>query len=411
MRKILICLFITFNIQSIAKNRKITLPFSGKQVSRFSVGSAIAEDFKKIENGELNISYSHYINQLLQTNENSNDYYFSIVHQLDDIMENLFKNEDYDRNLALELSQSYREIEKFNDQYNQITNKIGILESGHDRSEIYKLDKDQLKTYLDSFYNLTSMEDINNIFANKTHIDKDLKDKLISKAFQLSSEEYGYWDLQELPPEFIKMMNKNKLDISSQVCETIEIQYEYVSEDEDRGTVMGLEESHENWYTDEDREYTREAYQRNLDDIASSITMFSKYGYGLDTICSDGKSLRELLYDYNDLLYPDEIISRVNQNLRSETDSCHQLDSMSISKDLFQSCDIAHIVWRLNREDRFKLSHNQSRIFGEGMEDCDIMIEMSVKGITKTTSLRVKNKTDTATFIGSTEEVIQMITK
>lgn len=248
MRKILICLFITFNIQSIAKNRKITLPFSGKQVSRFSVGSAIAEDFKKIENGELNISYSHYINQLLQTNENSNDYYFSIVHQLDDIMENLFKNEDYDRNLALELSQSYREIEKFNDQYNQITNKIGILESGHDRSEIYKLDKDQLKTYLDSFYNLTSMEDINNIFANKTHIDKDLKDKLISKAFQLSSEEYGYWDLQELPPEFIKMMNKNKLDISSQVCETIEIQYEYVSEDEDRGTVMGLEESHENWY-------------------------------------------------------------------------------------------------------------------------------------------------------------------
>jgi hypothetical protein len=386
-----------------------TSPLTNEKVKGWKKYLLIEADLKKIRSGESNMSFAQYTAAFKSANPKGGDYGDVFARELDEDIKDAIKNED--SSTAFQIAQALKEIEHESDQWNKISDKIKILENGVHSDAIRSMDSKLINTYIEEYGDAMNLSQLDSLLKDRSDLSQEAQDTIVNKAFELTTNEYDYSDLDtELPTDLINLINGNNIDISNQVCGSMVMLYEFISEDEEGGTLWGLDQANENDYSEEEKQVSLDAYAYNVETIAASLLKFEQLGYGLDTYCGE-TSLREIIYNYDDLLLATDILNDLEAIKDVNSKDCYtEQMSPSVSK-TFGSCDMAHIIWRLNREDKFPLFHNQTRIYGEGMDKCDIMIEISMKGKTKTTELKIKNKVDSAIYVGTTKEVIQMLTK
>jgi len=408
-RGLFLFIYLIIQINVFAGNR-YTVPYSNTTIKSYELSSIVDNDFKRIKSGELATSYADYIAEFKRLNPSATNIGYSFVQALDEEFINVVQEQDSTGANALAIA--YNELSSANDSFNKINDKAKILEHGVSNSSLLSLDPSLMNTYIDEFGDKLEIKDLNDIVSQRTDLDKETIDNIVQKAFNITTEDYDYSDIDtQFPKELINLINGNNIDISKQVCGSMMLLYEFLSEDEEGGTLWGLDQANEDDWEEEYKQTAREAYAYNVEEVAATVIKFERLGYGLDTQCGQGQTLRDLIYSYDDMISPIDVFNDIRDIKDvNQRDCFSESVTPSVSKE-FGSCDMAHIIWRLNREDKYPLHHNQTRIYGEGMENCDIMIEMSVRGLTKTTSLKMRSGTGTTFVEGSTQEVIRRISK
>ena len=407
-------LTVIFILHGLAVSADFKDPRTGKTYRNYEVHSVIEENFTLIKDGKSGYTLAEYTKEFNKINPNSkNSFAYAFMNNLDGPIKAALRSEDYDQlNDLIPVLQGVKEADK--DGYHKIDKIIGILQHGTSVDALSTIDQDLLKYYVQEYSEIIPINTMDTLLSTRSDLDKEAKDAIIQGAFEQNNDEYDFSDLEsELDPNLVKMISKNNVNISAQVCGSLELLYEYISEDEDRGTLYGFEYAaqYEAEGDGEFLEQAREAYAYNVETVAASLIKFEQLGYGLDTYCSDTTTIRDILYYYNETLNPQDILNDIKAINDVNQKDCYTSTVAPKLSDIFGQCDIQHIIWRLEREDRKDLHHNQTLIFGEGMDKCEIMIQMSVKGLTKTTELKLISKTDTQTFLGTTNQVIRMITK
>ena len=401
-------------LHALAVSADFKDPRTGKTYRNYEIHSVIEENFTLIKDGKSGYTLAEYTKEFNKLNPNSkNNFSYAFMNNLDGPIKAALRSEDYDQlNDLVPVLQSVKGSDK--DGYHKVDKLIGVLQHGTSVDALSTIDQDLLKYYVQEYSEVIPINTMDTLLSTRSDLDKETKDAIVQGAFEQNNYEYDFSDLDsELDPDLIKMISKNNVDISGQVCGSLELIYEYTSEDEEGGTLYGLEHAAE--YAAEDGgeylEEARAAYEYNVETIAATLIKFDQLGYGLDTYCTDTTTIRDLLYDYSETLNPQDVLNDIEAINDVNQKDCYTSSVAPKVSDIFGQCDIQHIIWRLEREDRKDLHHNQTLIFGEGMDKCEIMIQMSVKGLTKTTELKLISKTDTQTFLGTTNQVIRMITK
>ncbi len=358
-------------IDNIEQNEENTFynPYTGNRESIYRIYDSVQAIVKSKLNGEKTFSYTEIEDTLLSANSNikSNDLKTYITTNIKD---NII---DKDINLREEAITylSNQGISK---------SHLEVIRAGDDPFAISQFSAEDFETFQYYYMHNLSIERRKQLLENAQNLTIAQKNVLLEDI--ISAYIYEDFDVSPLTSTLANIGH----DVSDIACNYLDETIRFLVEDEGLGSLSSIA------YAKEDGNYDEsmmDEYRMNAQRIADVVTVFSDLGFAPNQTCKDGRTLNEVITDSGDFKIED---IQLNYPIQKEDTPCVSLPKEINIKNIFNGCDIAHIIWRLEKADSKKNKNNVNYIWGEEVGDCNIMLMTKKVGDDNYTHFRVKNR-------------------
>lgn len=381
----LILLIFIFNFSIFADSDDIKNPYNDKTYSSFMFYEMIKDILKLKETNEISGDFDKIFRDINEKNPNLNleqeRFTNSIVNSSSHLIftknKNLL-NETIDY-LQKKTPAGDTDLDRW--QKEQIDTKLNILRVGNDLSQLSSLSSTERDEYLSAVNTILSPKERIEI-AKTSYISDDERLELVASLVSIILNDKDNQENNYIR-DYIVYNNNNLTQLA---CNYIKLSMYLITEESDGGTKSGMERAREDDYFEP---YMEEEYKDNINELSNIYSTFNSFGVSNDSTCDDGTPLKNLIEDdgYFDF-------SEIEKNLEInpvQNNKCQSIPIEFNTKELFSSCDIASVIWMLEKVESKKLQKNVKYINSKGEGNCNITLQSELKNNTIITLLRVTN--------------------